>query len=58
MRAQTAASLAAQEMSEAFMVKRFEDANSCAIHANIVTIKKDDLKLAQKIQRNPFEISR
>ena len=58
MKTQATAFLVAQEFSEAFIVKRFEDANSCAINANRVTLKKDDLKLAQKIQRNPFEIPR
>ena len=33
MRVQAAAFLAAQEMSEAFLVQRFEDSNLSAIHA-------------------------
>jgi histone H3 len=58
MRIQAAASLAAQEMSEAVLVQRFEDSNLCAIHAKRVTIMPKDLQLAQRIQRNPLEISR
>ncbi len=59
MRVQAAASLAAQEMLEAFLVQRFEDdSNLCAIHAKRVTIMPKDLQLAQRIQRNPLEISR
>ena len=38
MRIQAAASLAAQEMSEAVLVQRFEDSNLCAIHAKRVTV--------------------
>ena len=58
MRVQAAASLAAQEMLEAFLVQRFEDSNLSAIHAKRVTIMPKDLQLAQRIQRNPLEISR
>ena len=58
MRIQAAASLAAQEMLEAFLVQRFEDSNLSAIHAKRVTIMPKDLQLAQRIQRNPLEISR
>jgi histone H3 len=38
MRVQAAAFLAAQEMSEVFMVQQFEDSNLCAIHAKRVAI--------------------
>lgn len=55
MRVQAAAFLAAQEMSEAFLVQRLEDSNLCAIHAKRVTVMPKDLQLAQRIQRNPFE---
>ena len=58
MRVQAAAFLAAQEMSEAFLVQRFEDSNLSAIHAKRVTIMPKDLQLAQRIQRNSLEISR
>jgi len=54
-RIQAAASLAAQEMAEAFMVRRLEDSNLCAIHAKRVTVMEKDLKLAKRIQSNPFE---
>jgi histone H3 len=55
MRIQAAASLAAQEMSEAVLVQRFEDSNLCAIHAKRVTVMPKDFQLAKRIQRNPFE---
>ena len=55
MRIQAAASLAAQEMSEAVLVQRFEDSNLCAIHAKRVTVMPKDYQLAKRIQRNPFE---
>ena len=52
---QSAAFLVVQEMAEAFLVNRFEDANCCAIHAKRVTVMKKDMQLAKRIQRNPFE---
>ena len=55
MRIQATAALAAQEMAEAFLVRRFEDSNLCAIHAGRVTVMEKDLKLAKRIQSNPFE---
>ena len=58
LRVKTAAFLAAQEMSEAFLVQRLEDSNLCAIHAKRVTIMKKDMQLAQRIQRNPSERER
>jgi histone H3 len=58
MRVQAAASVAAQEMSEAFLGQRLEDSNLSAIHAKRVTIMPKDLQLAQRIQRNTLEISR
>ena len=49
-RIQAAAMLAAQEMAEAFLVKRLEDSNSCAIHAGRVTIMPKDMQLVKRIQ--------
>ena len=56
MRIQAAAMLAAQEMAEAFLVKRLEDSNSCAIHAGRVTIMPKDMQLVKRIQGNPWEV--
>ena len=55
-RIQAAAMLAAQEMAEAFLVKRLEDSNSCAIHAGRVTIMPKDMQLVKRIQGNPWEV--
>jgi histone H3/H4 len=49
-RFQSSALLALQEASEAFLVRLFEDANVCAIHAKRVTIMKRDLELARRIR--------
>ena len=35
---------------EAYMVGLFEDTNLCAIHADRVTIKPKDLRLARRIR--------
>ena len=56
MRIQAAAALAAQEMAEAFLVKRFEDSNSCAIHAGRVTIMPKDMQLVKRIQGISWEV--
>lgn len=42
--------LALQEMSEAYLVSLFEDANLCAIHAKRVTIMVKDMQLARRIR--------
>ena len=42
--------MALQEVSEAYLVGRFEDANLCAIHAKRVTIMTKDIQLARRIQ--------
>lgn len=50
LRFQSAAILAMQEASEAYLVLLFEDANLCAIHAKRVTIFPKDIQLARKIR--------
>ena len=50
-RFQSAAVMALQEASEAYLVGLFEDTNLCAIHARRVTIMPKDLLLAQRIRR-------
>ena len=47
MRIQSTAIAALQEAVEAELVKLFEDANLCAIHAKRVTIRKSDTHLKQ-----------
>lgn len=49
MRFQTQAVLAIQEAAEAYLVKKFEDSNLCAIHAKRVTIMQRDMQLARRI---------
>ncbi|CAB4014222.1 histone H3 [Paramuricea clavata] len=39
-----------QEAAEAFLVRLFEDANLCAIHAKRVTIMPKDIHLARRIR--------
>ena len=48
-RFQSAAVLALQEASEAYLVGLFEDTNLCAIHAKSVTIMPKDIQLARRI---------
>ncbi|KAF8947530.1 centromeric DNA-binding histone H3-like protein cse4 [Haplosporangium gracile] len=50
LRWQTAALMALQEATEAFLVHLFEDANLCAIHAKRVTIMQKDIQLARRIR--------
>ena len=47
---QAQALLALQEAAEAHLVKLFEDANLCAIHAKRVTIMPKDVQLARRIR--------
>ena len=49
-RFQSAAVMALQEASEAYLVGLFEDTNLCAIHARRVTIMPRDIQLARKIR--------
>ena len=48
-RFQSAAIMALQEASEAYLVGLFEDTNLCAIHAKRVTIMPKDIQLARRI---------
>ena len=50
LRFQSAAVLCLQEASEAYLVRLFDDANLCAIHARRVTIMPKDIQLARRIQ--------
>ena len=49
LRFQSAAIMALQEASEAYLVGLFEDSNLCAIHAKQVTIMPRDIQLARCI---------
>lgn len=49
-RFQSAAILALQEASEAYLVGLFEDTNLCALHAKRVTIMPKDIALARRIR--------
>ena len=50
LRFQSAAILCLQEAAEAYLVRLFDDANLCAIHARQVTIMPKDIQLARRIQ--------
>ena len=50
LRFQSAAILCLQEATEAYLVRLFDDANLCAIHARRVTIMPKDILLARRIQ--------
>ena len=50
MRWQTAAVMALQEASEAYLAFLFEDTNLCAIHAKRVTIMPRDIQLARRLR--------
>ena len=50
LRFQSAAILCLQEAAEAYLVRLFDDANLCAIHARRVTIMPRDIKLARRIR--------
>ena len=50
LRFQSAAILCLQEAVEAYLVRLFDDANLCAIHARRVTIMPKDILLARRIQ--------
>ena len=49
LRFQSAAIMAMQEASEAYLVGLFEDSNLCTIHAKRVTIMPKDIQLARRI---------
>ena len=50
LRFQSAAILCLQEAAEAYLVRLFDDANLCAIHARLVTILPKDIQLARRIR--------
>ena len=50
LRFQSAVILCLQEAAEAYLVKLFDDANLCAIHARRVTIMPKDILLARRIR--------
>ena len=50
LRFQSAALLCLQEAAEAYLVRLFDDANLCAIHARRVTIMPKDILLARRIR--------
>lgn len=50
LRFQSAAVMALQEASEAYLVGLFEDTNLCAIHAKRVTIMPKDMQLARRMR--------
>ena len=50
LRFQSAALVALQEASEAYVVGLFEDTNLCAIHAQRKTVMKKDMDLARRIR--------
>ena len=50
LRFQSAAVMALQEASEAYLVRLFEDTKLCAIHAKRVTIMPKDIQLARRIR--------
>ena len=50
LRFQSVAILCLQEAAEAYLVRLFDDANLCAIHAKRVTILPKDIQLARRIR--------
>ena len=50
LRFQSVAVLCLQEATEAYLVRLFDDANLCAIHAKRVTIMPRDIQLARRIR--------
>ena len=53
LRFQSAEILCLQEAAEAYLVRLFDDANLCAIHAKRVTIMLKDILLARQIRGEP-----
>jgi len=49
-RYQSAALLALQEATEAYITRLFEDSNLCAIHAKRVTIMPKDIQVSRRIR--------
>ncbi|MFA5039906.1 MAG: hypothetical protein WC732_09565 [Candidatus Omnitrophota bacterium] len=49
-RFQSSAMLALQEAAEAYLVKLFDDTNTCALHARRCTIAPKDMRLARRLR--------
>ncbi len=49
-RFQSSALMALQEATEAYVIRLFEDAHLCALHAKRVTVMFNDIKLAMRIR--------
>ena len=56
LRFQSAAILCLQEATEAYLVRLFDDANLCAIHARRVTIMPKDILLARRIRESARKV--
>jgi histone H3 len=50
----SAAILANQEASEAYLTGLFEDSNLCAIHSKCVTIMRKDIRLSRRIRGETY----
>ena len=50
---QSSGLMALQEASEAYLVRLFEDAYLCAIHAKRVTLMPNDINLARRLRGEP-----
>ena len=50
---QSSGLMALQEASEAYLVRLFEDAYLCAIHAKRVTLMPRDINLARRLRGEP-----
>ena len=50
---QSSGLMALQEASEAYLVRLFEDAYLCAIHAKRVTLMTRDINLARRLRGEP-----
>ncbi|GAA5889618.1 hypothetical protein JCM6882_007085 [Rhodosporidiobolus microsporus] len=56
MRWQRSALEALQEATEDYLVALFADSNLCAIHAERVTLKVSDMKLALRLRGDPIDL--
>ena len=54
-RYQSAALLALQEATEAYITRLFEDSNLCAIHSKRVTIMPKDIQLSRRIRGEKYD---
>lgn len=58
LRFQASAIAALQESSENYLIELFEDSNLLAIHANRVTVKSKDVRLARAIKGDEKDVMR